>query len=356
MTLFRRRFTPQGSNPGSVAEVHGEPSLISVMSFNETELDEYDVTTPEDAHQLLRQDRMTWIDMRGLDDGQFVQRFGEMFQLDPLAVSDVVNVGQRPKLDDYPGNLFLVVRMVTITEAGDLQWEQVSMFLGPNYVLSFQERHQDCLDPIRARIRAGRRSIRTRGSDYLFAMLVDAIVDGYFPVLEHFAEQLERFENEILADRGSSVFGELYRTKRDLASFRRAALPLRDAMSSLLKDDQDWLAEDLSPFVRDTLDHVMQVAEVTESYRELSVSLVDVHLSMVGQRTNDVMRVLTVISAIFIPLTFIAGVFGMNFDTAYRWNLPELRQPYGYAIFWGLCITLGVTLTVVFKRLGWLKR
>lgn len=355
-SLFRRRFAPQGAVPGQVVEVEGLPSRITVMRYDADELTEHEVETPSEAKSLVRDDQVTWIDVSGLADGMVVKEIGDLFGLDALAVSDVVNVGQRPKLDDYPSHLFVVCRQVTVTETGDLAWEQVSIFLTEHAVISFQETHQDCLDPIRARLRSGRKLIRSSGSDYLFTMIVDAIVDGYFPVLEAFADQLETYENEILSDRGAAIFSDLYRTKRDLASFRRAALPLRDAMSSLLKDDQDWLTELMFPYVRDTLDHTMQVADVTESYRELAVSLVDVHLSMVGQRTNEIMRVLTVISAIFIPLTFVAGVYGMNFDTsASPFNLPELGFKYGYPMFWGLCIVMGGSLFVLFRRLGWLK-
>lgn len=356
MSLFRRRFAPQGAVPGQVAASEGHPSRITIISYNETELEEFKVETAEQAHAHLRAGRNTWIDISGLGDAALIQEIGERFKLDALAVSDVINVGQRPKLDDYPNHLFIVLRQVTVTPENELVWEQVSLFLGPDFVISFQETYDDCLDPIRTRLRGGRRQIRGNGSDYLFTMIIDAIVDGYFPVLEAFADQLERYENEILSDRGNEIFGELYRTKRDLASFRRAALPLRDAMSSLLKDDQDWLTEAMFPYVRDTLDHTMQVVDVTESYRELAVSLVDVHLSMVGQRTNEVMRVLTVISAIFIPLTFIAGVYGMNFNTEVSdYNLPELSFRYGYPMFWALCIVMGLTLVFVFRRLGWLK-
>jgi len=356
MRLFHRRFAPQGAVPGEVAPLRGEEPEITVMRYDATNLEEFEPATPEEACELIREGAVTWIDMSGLGDGSQVQRFGELLELDPLAVSDVVNVGQRPKLDDYPSHLFIVLRQVTVHD-GELIWEQVSLFLGENYVVSFQETHRDCLDPIRNRLRTGRKRIRSSGSDYLFAMIVDAMVDGYFPVLENFADKLERFENEILADRGSEVFAEVYGTKRDLATFRRAAFPLRDAMSSLLKDDQDWLTDSMGPYVRDTLDHTMQVVDVTESYSDLAVSLVDLHLSMVGQRTNEIMRVLTVISAIFIPLTFIAGVYGMNFDTeSSPFNLPELGFRYGYPMFWGICIVMGLTLAFLFRRLGWLKK
>ena len=356
MRLFRRRFAPQGAVPGEVAPLRGEEPEITVVRYDASNLEEFTPESPEEACELILEGAVTWIDMSGLGDGSQVQRFGELLKLDPLAVSDVVNVGQRPKLDDYPNHLFIVLRQVTIHD-GELIWEQVSLFLGEHYVISFQETHRDCLNPIRNRLRGGRRLIRSSDSDYLFTMIVDAMVDGYFPVLENFADQLERYETEILADRGAEVFGELYGTKRDLAAFRRAALPLRDAMSSLLKDDQDWLTDKMAPYVRDTLDHTMQVVDVTESYRELAVSLVDVHLSMVGQRTNEIMRVLTVISAIFIPLTFIAGVYGMNFDTtASDYNLPELGFRYGYPMFWGICIVMGLSLVFLFRRLGWLKR
>lgn len=358
MGLFNREFSRQGAPPGSFAETAGrvEPRII-VKSYSESELEEYGfegVDGADGAVAVLAPDRVTWIDIQGLGDGSVVQRFGELLDLHPLSVSDVVNTGQRPKVDAYEQHLYVVLRMVTLDSDGELVWEQVSLYVGDTYVLTFQESYDDCLGSLRDRLRGGRKQIRSSGSDYLACAVIDAIVDGYFPVLEHYGDLLERFEDRILEEGDFDVLSELYVTRRDLAGFRRSTWPLRDALGRLAREEDDRLGDVSRLHLRDTLDHVVQVVEVNESYRELAATLVDVHLSMVGQRTNEIMRVLTVVSAIFIPLTFIAGIYGMNFDTRSPFNLPELGWTYGYPFFWGICALLGLSLLVLFRRLGWL--
>lgn len=326
------------------------------MVFDSESLREEDCASAREAFDWVEADGTTWIDVRGLGDGTLVQEFGELLGLHPLAVSDVVNLGQRPKMELYDQVVFAVVRMVTTDEEGALQWEQVSLFVGPGYLITFQETHDDCLEPLRQRIRMGRPRIRRNGSDYLGVMVLDAIVDGYFPILERFGEQLERLEDQILEEGRRDALPDLYRTKRDLASFRRAAWPMREALAQTLRDEESPLGETALLYARDTLDHAMQVVEVSDSCRELVASLADVHLSMVGQRTNDVMKVLTVVSAVFIPLTFLAGLYGMNFDTASPWNLPELGWRFGYPVFLLVCSVIACLLLLLFRRLGWLAR
>ncbi|QDV07200.1 Magnesium transport protein CorA [Planctomycetes bacterium Poly30] len=357
MSLFRRTFTKRGAPPGEIqVEPGGIAPRASVMEFDLTDLREVshadlaEVPIPTDASKI------TWVDIQGIGDGTAIRDLGLRFGIHPLAVSDMVHMGQRPKVDRYDSGILVVLRMVLVDERGveGLVWEQVSVFLGPTWVLTVQETHEDVFDPLRQRIRGGRKQIRGSGSDYLAAMVIDAIVDGYFPVLEAYSDELEEFEDLILTDSEAEPLGDLYTTKRELAALRRAAWPLRDALQRLLRESSSPLSATSQLHLRDTLDHVMQVVDVTESFRELASSLVDVHLSMVGQRTNDVMRVLTVISAIFIPLTFLAGIYGMNFDTTKPGNLPELEWKYGYLFFWGVCLTVGIGLLVLFRRLGWL--
>ena len=357
MKLFHRRYTEAGASPGSLTggDLQVEPRVV-VLAYTDDSLQEVTCETVEEVLELVVHNRVAWIDVSGLGDGSLVQELGAALGLDGLAISDVINLGQRPKVDEYAESLFVVLRMVTVAPDGHLQWEQVSMFLGEHFVLTFQETHDDCLEAVRNRLRAGRRQIRSSGSDYLACMIIDAIVDGYFPILEHYGDLLERYETQIFGKSTKDVFGKLYVTKRDLAAFRRAALPLREALSMLIRNDADWLTEFTRLHLRDTLDHTMQVVDVNESYRELAVSLVDVHLSMVGQRTNEIMRVLTVVSAIFIPMTFLAGVYGMNFDTTQTLNMPELRMPFGYVLFWVICVGLAVAMILTFRRFGWLRR
>ena len=351
--LFRRHFAAPGAPPGALrapAEYH-EPAF-HLLSYDGDSIEERRLESAEECAAARRPGRVTWIDVRGLGDGSVVQRLGELLDIHPLAVSDIVHVGQRPKVDEYETHLYLVLRMAQIDADGEMVWEQVSVVLGGDYVLSFQEREGDCLGSLRERVRKGRKRIRSAGPDYLACMIVDAIVDAYFPVLEHHGEQLERFEDVILAHPTEDVLGEVYRVKRELMTFRRAAWPLREALNQLHRmeaEEDPWIRDEVKPYLRDTVDHVTQVVDVNETYRELTASLVDVYLSAMGQRTNDIMRVLTVIATIFIPLTFLAGVFGMNFH-----YMPELGWRYGYALFWGLALVIGGVELAIFRRLGWL--
>lgn len=359
MGHFDRKFTKRGAPPGAFAPAPAsgvvEP-IVSVLSFDAQGLDEAIADSPSVAIAFAGQRGVTWIDVRGLGDGSIVRSFGEQLKLHPLAISDVVNVGQRPKVDEYEGYAYAVLRMVTMLPGEDLQWEQISLFVLPGLVLTFQETHQDCFEPLRDRIRMGRPIIRSSGADYLAMMVIDALVDGYFPVLEHYGDRIDSHEERVLVadDQGTAMLRDLYGMKRNLAAFRRAAWPLREALGQLHRGNSPIVTRDARLHLRDTLDHIMQLVEVNESYRELTTSLVDLHLSIVGQKTNDVMRVLTVVSTIFIPLTFIAGVYGMNFDPSQPMNMPELRSPYGYVGFLAVSAATAAVLLVVFRRLGWL--
>lgn len=353
MKLFQRRFTRPGAPPGELSppERFVEPRL-RLMAYGGGDCEVVEGRAALDrmfaSAGRAGDGRVLWLDVSGLGDGGVVREVGERLGLHPLALSDVVNVGQRPKAEEYEDVLFVVLRQVT--REGDTQaWEQFSLFLREGLVVTFQEKDGDCLDGVRERIRAGRAQLHRSGADYLAVMLVDGIVDGYFPVLEELGEVLEELEDAILDRPGREVLQELYQLRRQLMVFRRAAYPLRDLLVRLLHADDGTFAREARPHLRDTADHAMQVADVVESFRELAASLVEVHLSAMGQRTNEVMRVLTVISTIFIPLTFLAGVYGMNFDV-----LPELHWGYGYAAFWAVCLATACGLLALFRRLGWL--
>lgn len=295
-----------------------------------------------------------WIDVQGLSDHDLIRGLGERFHLHPLALADVVNLGQRPKVEAYGDVLFCVVRMVTLTEAHHVKCEQVTLFIGPRFVISFQEDPGDCLDPLRQRIRQARPLMRQSGSDYLGSMIIDAIIDGYFPVVESFGERLEELEARVIDRPKRPVLREIYEAKRELLELRRSTWPLRETLVHLVRDPPPSFHANTVPFLRDAADHAMQVADVIETYRELASSFLDVYLSGISHRTNEVMKVLTVLSSIFIPLTFLAGVYGMNFDTRHPYNMPELGWAYGYPAFLGVCAATAVVLLVIFRRFGWL--
>lgn len=350
--LFRRRRTEVGASPGQfVAPAELVPPWIRRMSWDAEHLEETTVETTEAGSVGPETGRTTWIDVQGLGDGSSVAALGEALGLHALAVADVVNVGQRPKVERYGEVLFLVVRMAHVPE-GYFEFEQVSFFLLDDLVLTFQERHGDCLDPVRERIRRSGSRLRQEKAPYLATMVLDAIVDGYFPALEVFGEQLEELEAQVVHEPTSDLLERVYRAKRELLYFRRAVWPLREMLSHLLRDET--LPPGVQPYLRDTADHVAQVSDIVETYREITGSFVEVYLSSVSQRTNETMRVLTVLATIFIPLTFVAGVYGMNFDTSRPGNLPELSLPYAYVGFWIVCVAVAGSLLLLFRRLGWL--
>jgi len=356
-SLFGRRYTPSGAPPGSVevAESAIKP-VAAVLSFNQEELSE---SSPQDVDELvaaMRPDRTTWIDVHGLGDGSLVRKLGERLGYHALALADVVNVGQRPKADRYGDTVFVAVRMVTLGGEGDLLWEQVSVFFDHNRVVSFQERPGDCLEPLRNRLREGRANIRGGGGAYLACMIIDSIVDGYFPVLDAYAGRLEALEEEVFERPNEAILRDCYRIQHEFAVFRRAILPLREALGQMHRNPDFPLPESVLPYLRDTLDHLLQFSEVVDGYSGLVENISEVYLTHVNQRTNEIMRTLTVVSTIFIPLTFLAGVYGMNFDRSRGGNMPELGWRYGYLAFWIATLTLAAGLLLVFRRAGWLGK
>jgi len=322
---------------------------LAVMAYDDSGLVEADGRELADVQAALSGKRVAWLDVQGLGDEAVIRGITAHFALHPLVVADILNLGQRPKVELYDDAIYHVVRMVVMTSDHDVHWEQFSVVVKGSAVLTFQETYGDCLDPLRQRIRQARPMIRNSGPDYLAAMVIDAIVDGYFPIVQAFGEVLERLEDDLVRTPTPAVLRRVYRAKRELLKLRRATWPLRDALNHLLRDAPPTIAPSTLPYLRDVEDHVMQVVDIVETYRELAGSFVEVYLSSLAQRTNEVMRALTVLASIFIPLTFLAGVYGMNFKV-----LPELQWEWGYAVFWGICIALTVTLLIVFHRLGWI--
>jgi magnesium transporter len=352
---FRRHSAP-GAEPGLIrVDPEAPRTHIRVLSYGQDELEEIEVRDVEALAAIAGRRPVTWIDVEGLGDADALARIGALFGLHPLAMEDVVNVHQRPKVDTYADHLFIVARMLTHGEAG-VDGEQVSLFLGRNVVLTFQERPGDCLDPVRARIRRPQSSIRRQGADHLAYAVLDALIDGYFPVLESLGDRMEELEDEILRSPSTDDVAAVHRVKRDLLAVRRAAWPLRDALNSLIRDPGDLVGPETRVFLRDCYDHCVQVIDTLETYREIASGLMDAYMSAVSHRMNEVMKVLTLIATIFIPLTFVAGVYGMNFDTSSPWNMPELRWKYGYVAFWGLIAATTVTMVLVFRSRGWIER
>jgi magnesium transporter len=290
-----------------------------------------------------------WIDVQGLGDEKVLRRVGEIFGLHPLALEDAVNVPQRPKSEAYDAHNLFISRMARQSDDHVLDIEQISIFLGSSYVLTLQERHGDLFDPIRRRLRAGRGPIRSSGPDYLAYAIIDAVLDGYYPVVETIGEELHDVEEEILDRPTRAALGRVHALRRQLLTLRRAVWPQREAVAHLMREDNGLVTPGVRQYLRDCHDHAVQIADVIETYREFAGNLMDMYLSGLGQRTNEVMKVLTIMASIFIPLTFLAGLYGMNFE-----YLPELQVRWAYPALLALMAVIAIAMLVHFRRRGWL--
>jgi magnesium transporter len=355
------RRTAPGSPPGLVLPDPSQPApTIHVIAYGTNGVMDRKVATPDEASRLVGQQPLTWINVEGLGDAKVIERFGELFGLHRLALEDTVNVHQRAKVDDYGEVLFVVLRMVHChgNSGGRCGTEQLSLFIGENWLLTFQEGHPgDSFDRVRARIREGSGKMRQLGTDYLAYALIDAVIDNYYPVLEVYAERLDELEELVTESTERHVFNLLHDVKADLLVLRRAIWPLRDGIALLAREENPRISENTRLFLRDCYDHVVQVVELVETYRELTADLRDLHMSSISNRINETMRVLTIISTIFIPLTFIAGIYGMNFDPDVSpWNMPELRWYLGYPLSLLLMAITAVAMLIFFYQQGWTFR
>lgn len=357
------RRTEPGAPPGEVIADPAQPKpVIHVIGYGPAGIVEKGLSTPEEAHELLGQQAVTWINIEGLGDAAVIERFGELFGLHRLALEDTVNVHQRAKVEDYGEVLFVVLRMIHCGEASNHRCgtEQISMFIGPNWLLTFQEGHPgDSFDRVRTRIREGSGKMRQLGTDYLGYALIDAVIDNYYPVLEVYAERLDELEELVMDPRNRRVIDELHSVKSDLLILRRAIWPLRDAIALLSRDDNPRIGDNTRLYLRDCYDHVVQVVDLVETYRELTADLRDLYMSSISNRINETMRVLTIISTIFIPLTFIAGIYGMNFDFAgggKPLNMPELHWYFGYPLALVFMAITTIGMVAYFYRQGWILR
>lgn len=337
-----------GESPGTLAVTPGAPRpQISLIAYGPEETVELPILEPEDARQYLGVYPVVWLNVEGLGDTTLIARIGEVFGLHRLALEDVTDKHQRAKVDYYTDHLFFTSRMTTY--ANVLETEQLSIFLGSGYVVTFQETPGDCFDPVRERLRQRRGRLRYCGPDYLAYALLDALVDNYFPVLERYGDVIERLEDEVVVRPAPDLIARIHELKRDLHAIRRSVWPLREALSALLRDTSPRFTDETRLYLRDCYDHVAQLLEMSEAYRDVASSLMETYLSSVNNRMNEIMKVLTIISTIFIPLSFVASVYGMNFT-----NMPEIGWVWGYPMALGIMFTMAMGLLYWFRRKGWL--
>lgn len=349
-----------GTLPGTIIiDIDAPPPVIYLIDYSETDCIRRQVSTPEECAPYLESNSVSWVDVQGLGNQDILQRLGEVFELHPLVLEDIVNVPERPKVEDYEEQLLFIARMVVPKEKEyGFYSEQVSLILGKNYLLTVQEEPEhDAFEGVRSRIEKNKGIIRRQGTDYLAYALLDAIIDGFFPVLELYGERLEELEEEVIFNPTRQTLQNIYQIRRELLQLRRAIWPQRDAINALIRDGCEMISEEVRIYLRDCYDHAVQVMDMVETYRELSSGLMDVYLSAVGNKMNEVMKVLTVVSSIFIPLTFVAGIYGMNFNTEKSpHNMPELNWYWGYPICLGIMGVIGFGLLFLFWQQGWLER
>jgi len=350
MSLFRIRRMKVGARPGALLVPEDSPApRIWYMDYTEETLEAGEVEDVEALRAIHERESTTWVDVQGLGDKEVLDRLGAIFALHELLLADIAHVPQRPKLDAYEDMLLLVTRMVWMTEAENLDREQVSLVIGPNYVLTFQEQYGDVLDPVRERLRAAKGLIRKAGADYLAYAILDTIVDGYFPVLEKLGDELETLEDRVLADPSPATLRKVNRIRNVLLVLRRQVWPQREALNHVIRDPHALVQETTRPYFRDTFDHCTQAVELIEALRELAGGLQATYLSAAGNRMNEIMKVLTIMASIFIPLTFMAGIYGMNFE-----SMPELKLKWAYPVLLAVMVTIVGSMIFYFRRKGWI--
>ncbi len=346
--LLRPKRTP-GMTPGTLVIDPSWPKpVIQVIAYGPDQYLEKRISDVSELDELIGKYQVLWVNVDGLGDEAALRHLGQLFKLHPLALEDVVSLRQRSKVDDYETNLYTAMRMLYLQD-GKLFSEQISFFLGSNFVLTFQENEGDCLDTVRERIRKKGGIVCNMNADYLLYSLIDAIVDAYFPLLESYDTRLDDMEEVILKHPDSSTVALLFEVKRDLMTLRRTLWPVREMASALVNSSSLLITQPTRVYLRDCQDHAVRLLDLAETCRELDSSLMDFYLSTISNRMNEIMKVLTIISTIFIPLTFIAGVYGMNFK-----HMPELETRNGYFAVLGLMAVLGLGMFGLFIHRGWL--
>ena len=354
MARFIRRGSHKvGQMPGTpvyVGERREAEVTVSRFEYDASEIRQDVLDPAEKAVAPIDATKSAWINVDGVHDVDRIQTFRDGFDLHPLIVEDIVHTGQRPKAEIYDSQLFVVLRMLRWSqEAGQIDDEQVSLVLGPSWVLSFQERQGDVFDPLRERLLSNRGRIRKQGPDYLAYALIDAVVDHYFSILETLGDRIESLGEEMTENPKREDLQTIRHLKRELLFMRKSVWPLREVLSGLQRDESELIQESTRPYLRDVYDHTIQIIDTVETFRDMVSGLMDVYLSSISNRMNEVMKVLTIIATIFIPLSFVAGLYGMNFAF-----MPELQWRFGYFAVLGVMFAIGVGMLLYFKRKKWL--
>lgn len=349
----KRASKKAGLPPGTLMHL-GDQKVqeikITVIDYNQTDISEKICQTPEESFPYKKKDSISWINIYGLHDIDVISKIGDYYGLHKLLLEDILDTNHRPKIEEYDKHVFLTLKMLSINpETKSIDNEQISLIIGKGWLLTFQEQEGDIFNGLRLRLKENKGNLRQKGTDYLLYRIIDTVVDYYFFVTEHMAETIETLEEEILLESTTDLLREIHSLKKQLWQIRKAILPIREVVSGLQKDTNELIEEGTEKYLRDLYEHIIQIHDIVENQRDMVGSLMELYLSGVSNKMNQVMKVLTIISTIFIPLTFIAGVYGMNFE-----NMPELKWNYGYFFVIGVMVVVAIIMIRFFKRKDWL--
>lgn len=360
MAYFTKDYHPPGTSPGTLVARTTKataPLKFHLIDYSNGHFAERLLDTAAECKGYLAHEATTWIHVQGQVQPELLREMGALFGLHPLALEDVLNSGQRPKIDEYDEQLFIALS-TPLGSANHIDIEQISFFLGNNYLISFYAGSDGLLEPIRKRLRSHGDRLHTQKADYLLYTVLDLVVDMGFPLLEEFGDLIEALEDKLLDTPSGNILAQIHNVRRELLLLRRIIWPQREVINRLLHDDHPLIQHSTHIYLRDCYDHNIQIMDLLENYRDMAGSMLDVYLSSVSNRLNETMRLLTLIATIFIPLTFVAGVYGMNFgnNSHSPWAMPELNWYYGYPMAWGIMISIVIVMLIYFKRKGWLQR
>ena len=351
--LIKKRSKKAGLPPGTlvhIGERKSETPKITIMDYDESSFQEKEIKTIEECLLFKDKPTVTWINVDGLHQVEILEKIGECYGFHPLVMEDILNTDQRPKMEDYGDYIYIVLKMLDQgNKNNEIVTEQISFILGPNFVISFQEKEGDVFDPTRERIKNGKGRIRKMGADYLAYSLLDSIVDSYFIILEKLGEKIEFLEEKLITRPTPETLQTIHHLKREMIFLRKAVWPLREVISGLERNESSLIMESTRIYLRDVYDHTIQTIDTIETFRDMVSGMLDIYLSSVSNRLNSVMKVLTIIATIFMPLTFLAGIYGMNFK-----YMPELEWRWGYPVIWLIMIGIGVFMLAYFKKKKWL--
>jgi magnesium transporter len=351
--LFRKRSEKVGLPPGTLVHIGERKAVkerITIIDYDETQFQEKELETIEESFPFRDTPTITWINIEGLHQLEIIEKVGKHFNIHPLILEDIANTEQRPKMEDFDDYIFLILKNLCFEEKErKIKVEQVGLILGSNFVISFQEGDGNVFDPVRRRIINGKGRIRKMGADYLTYALTDVIVDGYFLILERIGDRIEDLEEELIDEPGPETMHSIHNLKREMLLFHKSVWPLREVLSKLEKGESDMFSESTELYLRDVYEHTIHVIDTIDTFRDMLSGMLDLYISSISNKMNEVMKVLTIIATIFIPLTFIAGVYGMNFR-----YMPELEWRYGYPMILLVMLIIGLGMMIYTKKKGWL--